>query len=1049
MRLLLIILLFIPISIFGQLNREWKPLPEVKGTKAFINKRPATFTPISLKKEVNKVSEIYSSEQPEFISIVKPRKIEPKFISYPLLIDQTIDLPNGMIFKDLSTSNIKYLDKAHGLFGNVITSVVENKDGLMFLGGEKGLVRYNGSELTVFRGLPEFSFRNIRSLFYDSKDRLWIATDVGVCYILNNQIFVPDQQIFGPSHLKGFNENLDTNELLIFTRFNGVFILNENVCYQYFDGLYNTAISSAMRSSDGRLWLASGVASGGLGYIEKDSLFVYRREGGYNVPTCLYEYDNEIWCGVFVGSMLKHRNDSLFIVQTDSLVDKRTYSITSNKKGLWFNDYGNGLYLIKNNMEYVHFDQSIGLGGKTPFSLLNDSYQNIWVADTYTGISRIDENIIYKSNKKLGGNKITDIEIDPNGRTWYFMGGGYVTFEDDHGYTMMQGNNRHNESGLIKNGNIWMSSAERGLTKLSNNEFTHHAIKEKLEFDSTIYSIQLDDRGNIWGWNFANKLYRYKDQKFYDYSQFQPWKKIRFIDVVGTNQNIVFALTANNGVIAIKDGNYIHFHQGVGLLSNQISHVFEDNEGNIWFCMSDKIQIFINQKIQIVLESNELVGNSISDMIQFNDSTFISTTAKGILKITKINGNYHYKLYGKDYGLHVAGNSLIKKNAMGELLIGGKDVLLRYDPYFLKDQKAVPKLNINRIILNDSTIIQTEKRIVIEQNEPISFIFNSINWGSTSNLFYQLNQQSNVGKWNQVPTNTVTFNELTYGDYNLQVYAKGNQLKSETYHIEFSILPIWYQTRLYKIVFFVLVTFVIMGIVWYREILSRNSKRKLIQLVDEKTAELQIEKKEVDNQLEQKEVLMQEVHHRVKNNLTFLKSLLYLRANASDDKDVKIILDECQSRIHSMALVHQNLYDVEDASKVDFNLFLKELFFELENMFDKSQSEISVDIDAKDIKIDMRLSVFLGLILNELITNTYKYAFVDSPIGSISIILVDNGDEFNLIYSDSGHGLQDGFKLQAATGFGFKLINILLNQLNAKMSYENNEMSTFNILIPK
>jgi len=199
----------------------------------------------------------------------------------------------------------------------------------------------------------------------------------------------------------------------------------------------------------------------------------------------------------------------------------------------------------------------------------------------------------------------------------------------------------------------------------------------------------------------------------------------------------------------------------------------------------------------------------------------------------------------------------------------------------------------------------------------------------------------------------------------------------------------------------------------------------------------------------QKEILMQEVHHRVKNNLTLLKSLLYLRAKATVDEDVKMILDECQARIHAIALVHQNLYDVEDATRVDFNIFLKDLFFELERIFDEDQREISVHINVHESMIDMRMSVFLGLIINELITNTYKYAFVNCKTGKIQVQLKKAGEMLELIYSDSGSGLPNGFDDEASTGFGFKLINILLSQINAKLVYTNNKMSTFTILIPK
>lgn len=204
----------------------------------------------------------------------------------------------------------------------------------------------------------------------------------------------------------------------------------------------------------------------------------------------------------------------------------------------------------------------------------------------------------------------------------------------------------------------------------------------------------------------------------------------------------------------------------------------------------------------------------------------------------------------------------------------------------------------------------------------------------------------------------------------------------------------------------------------------------------------------LSNSLDQKEVLRQEMHHRVKNNLTFLKSLLYLRSNASDDENVKLILDECQSRIQAMALVHQNLYDTENTSEVDFKEFLEELYVELRSMF-QQPSKIDLDISVENLKIDMKMSVFVGLILNEMITNSFKYAFVDGENGKIDISMNDIGQKFELSYSDSGQGLPEDFDLKDSKGFGFRLINILVSQINANLQYEQNGMSTFKITIPK
>lgn len=1047
LRYLPIIALFIHFSALSQFKEEWKDLPRVEGSKAFISTQSVKTSDYTKKSEPSTISETFSGGEIEFITHIVPEELKDfKFIEHDLAWDQTMGVSNGLIFKDLSTSNIRYLDMAHGLVGNSVTAIAEGSNGVIYLGLSNALVKYNGSELVVFKSSPAFSFDGIRSLFFDTKERLWVATDVGICYIYEGRLFVPESRVFGTTHLKGFNESPETGELFIFTRFNGLFIVKEGKIHQYKNGLPNTSVSIAMRSTDGKLW----ITTSGVGFIENDSLFLYGKEGNTDTPTALLELDNEIWIGFFRGSLMKYARDSLFHVTIDAHDKHSIYSMESTEKGIWMTDYGRGVYLIKNNDEVVSFNKTIGMCGRTAFSLLIDRFDNVWVADTYHGISRIDENVIYKSSKSIVQGSVTDIEIDDRGNTWYFVSGGLLTSENiDGNIRTYSGNGTYCGDGLIVNDEVWMSGADKGLGRLSKNVFTFYSMKETVESDSTLYSIQMDQGGGIWGWNFANKLYYFKDETFYDYTSAAAWKDFEVLSVMQTRSKTIFALTRNDGVIAIRNGKYQLINDKNGLASNRVSTIFEDTSGHFWYGLNDQVQIVDSLGNSVFLSFPELQNNPVSDILQDSINSFLATTPNGILSIVREGTDYRYKFYGKEHGLNLVGNSLIKRDANGNILIGGRGNLMTYDPYFLKTGISPPTLSLNRILVGDTSIVQQESTIRTDQETPITFVFNNIFWGGSSILYYRLDYRNSTSNRTKASLNSITFDELNYGDYMLTVFAEGDGQRSHELNFSFTVLPYWYQTSWSKVLFVVVGVVIIVAIFLYRERNARHVKRKLEEMVDEKTMLLQAEKQEVSKQLNQKEILMQEVHHRVKNNLTFLKSLLYLRASASEDKDVKLILDECQARIHSMALVHQNLYDVEDASEVDFNLFLKELFFELESMFDQDRTNIKIDLAVSDFKIDMKLSVFLGLILNEMITNSFKYAFPNGENGQIRVCLSQVSEKFELSYSDSGRGFPDGFDFKASTGFGFKLINILLNQINAQMQYVNNGTSTFTILIPK
>lgn len=203
--------------------------------------------------------------------------------------------------------------------------------------------------------------------------------------------------------------------------------------------------------------------------------------------------------------------------------------------------------------------------------------------------------------------------------------------------------------------------------------------------------------------------------------------------------------------------------------------------------------------------------------------------------------------------------------------------------------------------------------------------------------------------------------------------------------------------------------------------------------------------KNLENLVNQKKILLKEVHHRVKNNLTTLKSLLFLQAKATSSEEAKLVLKECQLRIQSMALIHQSLYEDLENDDIDFNKFLQQLLESLESSFKIDDKKINVNIEKNNVILDVSIAVFLGLILNELVTNSYKYAFINQNEGEINIKLSNNNNQFVLIYSDNGCGLANGFD-ENNGGFGFKIIRILVQQIKGNLVYEyQNNLSTFTI----
>ncbi len=188
---------------------------------------------------------------------------------------------------------------------------------------------------------------------------------------------------------------------------------------------------------------------------------------------------------------------------------------------------------------------------------------------------------------------------------------------------------------------------------------------------------------------------------------------------------------------------------------------------------------------------------------------------------------------------------------------------------------------------------------------------------------------------------------------------------------------------------------------------------------------------ELDSSNRQKEMLLNEVHHRVKNNLNVIASIIGLQAN-SLHKDEKEQLLKSKFRIESMAMVHEMLYKSDDLENIDFYAYMRKLCDLQLRMCSKNQ-KITASIIAHHEQMPLEVMIQLGIIANELLTNSIKYAFKSSQ-GNITIALEHQADHFLFIYSDDGIGSENPQELLKSKSLGLKLIHLAARQLNGSVT---------------
>jgi len=199
--------------------------------------------------------------------------------------------------------------------------------------------------------------------------------------------------------------------------------------------------------------------------------------------------------------------------------------------------------------------------------------------------------------------------------------------------------------------------------------------------------------------------------------------------------------------------------------------------------------------------------------------------------------------------------------------------------------------------------------------------------------------------------------------------------------------------------------------------------------------------------LKEKEVLLREIHHRVKNNLQVVSSLLDMQARRARTEDSIDVLTESKNRINAMALIHAQLYESRDLAEINMKGFVNKLLLQLLQSYPVEDTEITKTVSVADYPVPISLAVPVGLIVNELLSNALKHAFVGRKEGKIEVNLTASEEgRINLTVSDDGVGLPDGFDIDKTGTLGLRLIKILTeDQLHGTLEIISEKGATFNI----
>lgn len=200
--------------------------------------------------------------------------------------------------------------------------------------------------------------------------------------------------------------------------------------------------------------------------------------------------------------------------------------------------------------------------------------------------------------------------------------------------------------------------------------------------------------------------------------------------------------------------------------------------------------------------------------------------------------------------------------------------------------------------------------------------------------------------------------------------------------------------------------------------------------------------------LDEKEVLLREIHHRVKNNLQIISSLMSLQSEYTQEPETLKMFQESKNRIRSMALIHEKLYQSKDLAHIDFVEYLKSLVVMLLSFYREKSNDINVSLNCDRVNLEIDTAISMGLIVNELLSNCFKHAFPGQKSGEVIINLSKDNENYLLEVADNGVGIPEDVDIKKTDSLGLQIVQTLTIQLKGDLEHKNEGGTTFRLLFP-
>lgn len=977
-------------------------------------------------------------------------------VSYQLIklpVPEVTEAP-PLLTRDNADFNVNYTDKQHGFAGTNTSDFAEDDAHNIWIASETGLIKYDGYHYYQYRLTAEFPANEINSLVFDSQKRLWIATAKGLYFLQHDSLYAVSSPEVKFPELYCFKVQEDKQRRIwISSKQNGALCITQNKMQVYDTrcGLPNNYVFNTFIDKHNNIYIA--LWNSGIVIIQPDKMVnmfanMHGPSLGISIIRSFLEDEKGIWLGTYTHGLLSMQPNDTLQYTINGRYSDRIFDIKKAPKGMWLSIYGGGVTYFSDT-DIFTVKGSSGLVSPNAYYMMKDSFHNLWIADLSGGFSRLNENLLYQ--RPLPNKYTHYIEktiSDDKGGTWLFTSGTGLWYMHDTLGTQYMNKLANGVAGIYypkdgilnKDGSLWMVGYDgEGIMYGKEQDFVCYKYTQFKEH-ATILFMQKDGNDRLWFSTMNYGVVSYDNQVFRHYTDTSGLRNMFPLKLFLDAENKV-CCSFTNGFQRFSEQTIQNLFIGDSMFNGQVNSLLVKDAATSFMAVNGQgLYVVHKNKVYQLTTQHGLASNNIQSLVMDAGGKIWATTDKGI-EYFIFDGPVlkEHNFFNQSNGAFVSAPGVMLQDENGNPYWTAANKKMIFNPVFRTTQKKAPLFSVTKIQVDQKDIAAGSNPSLLP-NQKLNIDFTAIYWGRENflNIKYLLISGSGDTSVRSVENRgNILLSDVLPGDYRLVLMGKDN---NETYYadpLEVVVKNFWYNTWWFRLL---VIGLLVAGIIaYYRQKAARQkAMNKLLKIkVAEQTEEILKEKEElqksnriIDEQVREKDVLIQEINHRVKNNLQFMTAMVEMQIRASGKEDTTRSLQETNRRINAMSLVHEMLYDnTKKIQGLSIKKYITELVDNLKEMASGEERPISIQMDVADLFMDSRSAVSLGMIISELVSNSFKHAFAGIEHPEIHIVLspLTRKGFHHLTVSDNGNGIKE--EKASGTGLGRKFVDIFSRQL--------------------